>query len=281
MADDARLIDLMHLGRPHVIGSWLIDGVLVDPGPGSCLPTLLEALGDEVPRALALTHIHLDHAGASGALLARWPHLEIWVHERGARHMVDPSRLIASAERLYGEDMDRLWGSFEPVPAERLRVLSGGEHINGFRVAYTPGHASHHVSYLHEDTGRAFTGDVAGVRIGDGEVIVASPPPDVDLEAWRASLDVIEGWSPSHLTPTHFGEYSDVEEQLALLREKLGVAERRAGDFNEEQYIAAMRAEIAAFTDPETALQYEQAVPPDQSYQGLLRYLRRREERAG
>ena len=147
-----RLIDLMQTGLPRVIGCFQLDDVLVDPGPGSCLPMLLGGLGDQVPRALLLTHIHLDHAGASGALVQRWPDLEVYVHERGAPHLIDPSRLMNSARQLYGEDMDRLWGEMLPVPEANLRVLSGGERVLGeaFEVAYTPGHASHHVSYLHK-----------------------------------------------------------------------------------------------------------------------------------
>src|SRR5215472_5242648 len=129
-----RVIDLMHLGRPRVIGCWQVGDVLVDPGPESCLPTLLEALGGERPRALLLTHIHLDHAGASGSLVARWPDLEVYVHERGAKHMVAPERLLESARRLYGDDMDRLWGEFLPVPEDRIHILRGGEKLLGGAV---------------------------------------------------------------------------------------------------------------------------------------------------
>ena len=163
-----RVIDVMHLGRPHVIGCWEVDGALVDPGPESSLQTVLDALGDEQPRALLLTHIHLDHAAATGALVRRWPDLEVYVHERGAPHLIDPSKLLASAERLYGDQMSRLWGEIVPVPEANVKVLGGGETVLGMRVAYTPGHASHHVCYLHEDSGTAFVGDVAACRI---------PPP--------------------------------------------------------------------------------------------------------
>src|ERR1700688_3212480 len=121
----------MHLGRAQVIGCWVVDDVLIDPGPGSCLPTLLAGLGDSRPRALLLTHIHLDHAGATGSLVRRWPQLEVYVHERGARHMVDPAKLIESATRLYGDDMDTLWGEMLPVPESNLTVLSGGERLLG------------------------------------------------------------------------------------------------------------------------------------------------------
>ncbi|MBV9798508.1 MAG: MBL fold metallo-hydrolase, partial [Solirubrobacterales bacterium] len=134
-----RVIDLMHLGRERVIGCWQVDDVLIDPGPTSGLPTLLDALAGQEPRALLLTHIHLDHAGASGALVRRWPGLEVYVHSRGARHMVDPSRLLLSAKRLYGDDMDRLWGEMIPVPERNLRVIEeGGQVLEGrFLVAYT------------------------------------------------------------------------------------------------------------------------------------------------
>ena len=126
MSGEPQLTDLMHLGRQHVIGAWRVGDVIVDPGPASCLPVLLEALEGAVPRAVALTHIHLDHAGATGSLVARFPQIEVWVHERGAPHMADPSRLLASATRLYGEEMERLWGEVLPVPAERITALSGG-----------------------------------------------------------------------------------------------------------------------------------------------------------
>ena len=149
----------MHLGRERVICCWQLGDVLVDPGSGSCLPTLLEALGDERPRALLLAHVHLAHDGASGSLVRRWPEIEVHEHERAARHLVDPSRLLEIAGWLCGEDMDRRWREFRPVPESQLRVLYGGERLfgaGGFEVAYTPGHASRHVSYLHDDT--AFVG---------------------------------------------------------------------------------------------------------------------------
>jgi glyoxylase-like metal-dependent hydrolase (beta-lactamase superfamily II) len=279
-SSDISLIDLRHLGRERVIGAWRVGDVIVDPGPASCLESLLEALGDESPRVLALTHIHLDHAGATGSLLRRFPEIEVWVHERGVPHLVDPSKLLASAGRLYGNDMERLWGEVLPVPADRVRTLSGGETLGGFRVAYTPGHASHHVSYLHEPSGRAFTGDVTGVRIGEGYVLPPTPPPDVDLEAWRASLDIVEGWGPESLAITHFGAYEDVGEHVAAMREHLAQVEQMARDLDEVTFTSALRAQIAGCVDAETAAAYEQAMPPGQSFDGLVRHLRRREHAA-
>jgi glyoxylase-like metal-dependent hydrolase (beta-lactamase superfamily II) len=276
--EDTVLIDLLQLGREHVIGAWIVGDVVVDPGPGSCLERLLPALEARPPRALALTHVHLDHAGASGSLLRRFPDAEVWVHVRGAPHLVDPSRLLASAARLYGEDMERLWGEVAPVPAERVRVLSGGERLGDFRVAYTPGHASHHVVYLHEPSGRAFTGDVAGVRIAEGAVLPPTPPPDIDVGAWQASLDALVAWRPSSLALAHFGEHRDVDEHVQALREELARAERLAAEHDEAGFCAAVRARVAAFAGAATAEAYEQAMPPEQSFQGLARYLRRRDE---
>jgi glyoxylase-like metal-dependent hydrolase (beta-lactamase superfamily II) len=266
-----RLIDVRHLGRERVIGAWLADGCLVDCGPSSSLDGLLEGLGDERPRRLLLTHIHLDHAGAAGTLVRRWPDLEVWVHERGAKHIADPSKLVTSATRLYGDDMERLWGEIAPVPEENLRVLQGGETIDGWRVAYTPGHASHHVSFLHEASGTAFAGDTAGVRIAPSGVVLApTPPPDVDLEAWPRSIDTIAGWRPERVAVTHFGAWDDVDAQLAELRDALdrmiGWA-RELGDA--DAFAERVRAEIASRSDPDTAATYEQAMPAWTLFPGL------------
>src|ERR1035437_9830923 len=262
---DPELIDLLHLGRPHVVGAWRVGEVIVDPGPSSCLAQLMPGLERDPPRVLALTHIHLDHAGATGSLLRRFPDAEVWVHERGARHMIDPSRLLESATRLYGADMERLWGDFLAVPADRVRVLEGGETLGAFRVAYTPGHASHHVSYLHEPSGHAFTGDVAGGGVGGGARPAPAPP--------RA----IEAWPPSPLALTPFGPHERVEEPLSALREHLERAEALASEGDEAAFAAMVRGRVAQGADPATAAAYEQATPPEQSFQGLARYLSRRD----
>jgi len=275
LTSEPELIDLLHLGHPQVVGAWVIDDVIVDPGPSSCLDQLLPALEHRPPRALALTHIHLDHAGVSGTLAQRFGELEVWVHERGAPHLIDPGKLLESAGRLYGEEMQRLWGEVLPVPAERIRTLVGGESLGPFSVAYTPGHASHHVSYLHEPSGHAFTGDVAGVRISGASVLAPTPPTDIDLPAWRASLELIEAWAPTRLAITHFGAYADVAEHLAALREQLDRAEQLGSEVDEASFVAMLRARVAD-ADPATRAGYEQAVPAEQSFQGLARYLRGR-----
>jgi glyoxylase-like metal-dependent hydrolase (beta-lactamase superfamily II) len=281
MTERMRAIDVRHLGRERVICCWQVGDVLIDPGPESSVAGLLDELDGERPRALLLTHIHLDHAGASGTLVREWPELEVFVHERGAPHMVDPSRLVESARRLYGDDLERLWGEMAPVPEANLRVLSGGETLEGgFRVAYTPGHASHHVSYLHEDSGRAFVGDVGGVRIGEGgPVIPPTPPPDIDLDAWNHSLSLVAEWRPESLGITHFGAIGAPFEHLAAMRDSLAAwatlaAELDAGTFEERQ-----RTAVAEVVDPETAAVYDEAAPPQLHWLGLDRYWRKRRER--
>jgi glyoxylase-like metal-dependent hydrolase (beta-lactamase superfamily II) len=276
-----RVIDVMHLGRPHVIGCWQVGDALVDPGPESSLPTLLEALGGERPRALLLTHIHLDHAAATGALVRRWPDLEVYVHERGAPHLVDPSRLLASAERLYGDAMERLWGEIVPVPEANVTALSGGETVLGMGVAYTPGHASHHVCYLHEESGTAFVGDVAAVRIPGVDLVVPpTPPPDIDVEAWEASIGAVEAWRPERLALTHFGQIDDPLPHLQLVPERLREEAQLAKEFNEDAYEQRHRDRVAASASSgEAASELIQCVPPQYQWRGLNRYWSKLEER--
>ena len=272
-------IDVRHLGSEKVICCWDVDGVLVDPGPESTLQTLLAGLGGVEPSALLLTHIHFDHAGASGALVRRWPDLPVYVHERGASHMAEPERLVASAARLYGgeDELARLWGEVVPIPERNLRVLHGGETVLGdFRVEYTPGHASHHVSFLHEPTGTAFVGDVAGVRIPPSRYVMApTPPPDVDVEAWDRSLDVVAGWAPEALALTHFGRVDDVAAHVAAMRERLHEIVGLAAQHGPEAFVAGI-AERVERNAGDVAAQYALAAPPEHLYLGARRYLDKR-----
>jgi glyoxylase-like metal-dependent hydrolase (beta-lactamase superfamily II) len=274
-----RAIDVFHEGHEHVICAWQVDDVIVDPGPESTMDTLLDALGDEEPRALLLTHIHFDHAGAAGALVREWPDLEVWVHEVGARHLVDPTRLVASAKRLYGDEFERLWGEVVPIPEHNLRVLSGGESLDGWDVAYTAGHARHHVAYRHAGSGWVFAGDTAGVRLPPGDLLLApTPPPDFDLDAWLGSIDTIAAWEPETLAITHFGDYRDVAEHLARLREALRHWSELAGRTDRDGYAAALRAELAARLDASTAASFAQAMPPEDQWLGIDRYRNRSRE---
>jgi glyoxylase-like metal-dependent hydrolase (beta-lactamase superfamily II) len=247
---------------------------------------VLEAIGEEQPRALLLTHIHLDHAAATGAMVRRWPDLEVYVHERGAPHLVDPSKLLASAERLYGERLSYLWGKILPVPEENVRLLTGGETVLGMRVAYTPGHASHHVCYLHEESGTAFVGDVAACRIPPSNLVVPpTPPPDIDVETWEESLDVVAGWSPRRLALTHFGAVEDdvpghIEAVRARLREEAEAAQRMSKEAYDVDYEGRLRRQLTAEgIEGDTVDELLQAVPTAYQWSGLDRYWRKKAER--
>lgn len=270
-----REIDVMHLGRDRVIAAHEIGDVVIDPGPESSMETLLGELENE-PRALLLTHIHLDHAGASGALVRRFPGLRVYVHEVGAPHLADPTKLLESAGRLYGNEMERLWGEILPVPEANLVAIGEGDVIEGFRVAHTPGHASHHVCYLHEAIGDAYVGDMAGVRIPPSAFTVPpTPPPEIDVEAWERSLDVIRGWRPERLRLTHFGAAEEVEAQLDRVGERLRELAELARPRDREAFLDTLERRLDAELDPETALRLRQAVPPEQSWLGLERYWRK------
>ncbi len=282
-----RVIDVMHLGRPHVIGCWEVDDCLVDPGPESSIGNVIEALDGERPRALLLTHIHLDHAAATGALVRRWPDLEVYVHARGAPHLIDPSKLLASAERLYGDDMQRLWGEIVPVPEANVKVLEGGETMRGMRVAYTPGHASHHVCYLHEESGTAFVGDVAACRIPPSNLIMPpTPPPDIDVEVWEQSLDLVASWQPRRLALTHFGAVEDdVPGYLAAARARLREEASLVKEMPQDDYEADLQRRIRERLSgegmgEETIAELLQAVPTAYQWRGLDRYWRKRAERS-
>jgi glyoxylase-like metal-dependent hydrolase (beta-lactamase superfamily II) len=163
-SDEPIAIDLHWMGRSNCIAAWRVGEVLVDCGPSTTVTRLLAELGDWRPRALLLTHVHFDHAGAAGTLARRWPDLEIWVHRRGARHLAAPERLEASARRVFGPEFDKRFGILEPVPSMNLHALDGGELTRGFQVLDTPGHASHHLTFI-DRSGWAFVGDVSGVRL--------------------------------------------------------------------------------------------------------------------
>ena len=293
-----KTIDLQFQGHSKVIATGVLEGPsgigLIDPGPSSTLHALesgLRGLGHRIEdvKALLLTHIHLDHAGATGTLAARVPALRVYVHQRGAPHMADPTKLMDSAARLYGDKMDELWGEMRPVPADRLEVLSGGERLEmlgrTLQVAYTPGHASHHVSYLDHSSGIAYVGDTAGIRRVTDYITAPTPPPDIDLEAWEPSLQTIEGWRPSALYLTHFGTVTDVSGHLRRFRSVLDAQARRvkatlawdgSDDDRARRFTEEMRADARREMSEEDAVSLEMAAPFGQLWQGLARYWRKR-----
>jgi glyoxylase-like metal-dependent hydrolase (beta-lactamase superfamily II) len=292
-------IDLQFLGRSHAIATALVQSpggaALVDPGPTTCLQALEAGLQQQGVRfadvrQILLTHIHLDHAGATGTIVRAHPHIRVYVHERGATHMSDPQKLIDSAQRLYGDRMELLWGEIAPVPRQNLVVLSGGERIDAggrsFEVAYTPGHASHHVSYFDRSSGVAFVGDTAGVSIDGGYVLPPTPPPDIDVELWRASAERIDAWSPDSLFITHFGAIANprphlqsltanLEEMAAWVRSTLkdpGTDEERSRTFAER-----LRHDMRRYLTDAQMAAYPVAAPFEMLWLGLARYWRKKD----
>lgn len=293
-------IDLQFLGYPEIIATAVVHGAggvaLIDPGPSTTIGTLKQTLarrGLDLAdvRHLLLTHIHLDHAGAAGSLVRENPALEVYVNEWGAPHMEDPSKLLASATRLYGSDMERLWGEFLPVPRKNLRPLAGGETITvagrDLRVAYTPGHARHHVSYFDPSSRIAFVGDTGGIRRGRSNYVMPpAPPPDIDLEAWRESEAKILAWDPQTLFLTHFGPFGAPRLQFQQLRENLEtwsrivrrlLSDQSLGDDDRQQrFVDEAFRDLQRAVGPGEAESYGRAGRLDYSWQGLSRYWKRK-----
>jgi len=291
-------------GRARSIATALVESdghrAIVDPGPGSTLDTLRKELRDHGVSptdldAILLTHIHLDHAGATGALVRENPKLAVYVHKLGAPHVIDPSKLLASAARLWPNgELERLFGEAVPVPAENLRILEGGETITlGARkidVAYTPGHASHHVSYFENLEGVAFVGDTTGIRIeGHSFVMPATPPPDIDLKIWDTSFATILERLPTRLFLTHFGFSENPAAHIAQFRQRLHhwmemtekILQTARDDAQAmDSFMASARAEIAQHLPAEDIDQYVQTAGLNLSFLGLARHARKRAQAA-
>jgi glyoxylase-like metal-dependent hydrolase (beta-lactamase superfamily II) len=303
IAPGIRFLDLRFQGSPQVVATAVLEGpsrvALIDPGPTSTLDELnaqlaLGGLSLADVEAILLTHIHLDHAGACGTIVRQYPDIPIYVHERGAKHLIDPEKLLASATRLYGAAMDRLWGAFEKVPAANIRALAGGETITAgghtLQTAYTPGHASHHIAYYDATSRIAFVGDVAGVSIPPAHLIVPpTPPPDIDVEAWEQSVEQILAWQPEALFLTHFGLKSNPAIHLQELMERLRLWARLVKDLmaaepnpdvRRAKFARQVDLELRRTVSPAEVIRYGLAVAADQSYNGLERYWTKKAERA-
>jgi len=290
--------DLKFLGEPEIIATGLLRGAggvaLIDPGPSTTLDTLTAALADRGAkvadiRAILLTHIHLDHAGAVGTLIAGCPAATVYVHEAGAPHLVDPAKLLVSAARLYGADMDRLWGEVRPVPVDRIQVI-GDTTLNvvghTIEVAKTPGHASHHVSFFFPNAGVAFVGDTAGICRSSGRIVLPpTPPPDIDLEAWRTSTQRILAWNPDTLFLTHFGphrsprvHFGDMWTRMDDWSRRVRAQLQQPGDDAERARVFTedVMTDLARATSREEAMAYAHAGRFDFSWMGLARYWKKR-----
>lgn len=297
----AAMVDLHHQGSPSIIGVGVLElpegGIaLVDPGPEARLDALRDGLAElgrtlNDVRAILLTHIHLDHATAAGAIMREAPGAVVHVHAVGAPHMADPSRLLASAGRIYGDAMATLWGEFLPVPRESIRVVDEGDAAlpggRRFEVAYVPGHAKHHVAYHEAATGTAWVGDVGGIRIRGGPALPVTPPPDIDVALWKASMDRVMAWRPERIVATHFGPYGDIDAHFAELageldvwalrvRESLG-DDRFANDRNRATAFAEWVTErVGRTVSPAHTELYGTASGFFDSWWGLARYWRKR-----
>jgi glyoxylase-like metal-dependent hydrolase (beta-lactamase superfamily II) len=289
-------LSLPFLGEPGIIGSYLLADqehlLLVDPGPTTTLPALLDAIratghAPEELTHILLTHIHLDHAGATGNLLQYAPQARVYVHRLGAPHLLDTTKVVASATRIYGERMQTLWGEIRSVPAQSLHALEHGDTLalgdHALEISYTPGHAIHHIIFFDPRSRDLFAGDVAGVRLqGVDYVRPPTPPPDIDLEAWVASIDLIRTLQPAALYLSHFGPTYQVERHLERLQAvlfqwaELILQGLRAG-LNEAQLLESLIAQtepelLAIAHDPHAATRYEIATNYPMTVQGLVRY---------
>ncbi|MFN3266859.1 MAG: MBL fold metallo-hydrolase [Deinococcales bacterium] len=282
-------IDLELMGSEGVVAAYFIPTkaghIVVDCGPSSTLPKLragITALGYNFTdvRHLLLTHIHLDHAGAAGTL-ARELGLQVYVHQHGAIHLEQPQRLLQSATRIYGAMMDTLWGNFEAVPKHQLVVLEGEEvlHFDQLEILalYTPGHAIHHLAYVLEES--IFSGDVGGVRLqGSSHVIAPTPPPDINLEFWRNSLEKLRQHKPRQLFLTHFGQHTDVELHFAKLEQSLDTLERltkevlNSGGDADTLAAAIQKMANAQISDENLETKYALSTPYHMAANGLVRY---------
>jgi glyoxylase-like metal-dependent hydrolase (beta-lactamase superfamily II) len=295
------VVDLEFLGRPGLIATGVVRtsvGVLlVDPGPTSCLSRLdreLAGLGiaSRDLHGVLLTHIHLDHAGAAGTMVRRHPHLKVFVHERGAPHLIDLAKLRASAGRLYGADMDRLWGEIAPIPAANVHVPSDGDVLSfgdiEVDVAYTRGHASHHVCYRDRHSGIVYAGDTGGIRVGPSAyVLPPTPPPDIDVPAWQGSIDRIRAWNPAGIFVAHFGLHRDPGVHLDALSRELEAWERLTGEIlsgdtddasRSRRFVEAATARIRERVTPGEVEAYREAMSLEDCWTGLARYWQKKSQ---
>lgn len=293
---EIKLIDLQFKSLDHAIASYLIpttDGpVLIETGPHSTFPKLtagVEALGYKISdiKHVFLTHIHLDHAGAAWALAEQGAN--IYLHPFGAKNMEDPSRLMESATRIYGDQMDVLWGQMKPIPEAQLIQVEDEQSFTigetTIKSLHTPGHAKHHIAWQIEDI--IFTGDVAGVKIDHGPVVPPCPPPDINLEDWKNSIDILRKANPKVLYLTHFNQITAIDAHLSALESILDdwaawiKNQMQTGLTNEEMvplFMEYTAGQLRAKGLDDHAIElYEAANPSWMSVAGLVRYWSKKE----
>ncbi len=302
LAKGVWLLDTGFQGRGGVVAAFLLIGseglTLVETGASSTLDNLRAAValtGHDLSelKHILVTHIHLDHAGAAGALVREFPHVDVRVHPFGVPHLVDPSKLVSSAARIYGDKMEGLWGEVVPIPEAQVREVNDGEllKVSGRRLmtVFSPGHAPHHVAYFDLDTRIAFTGDASGVRMAETEYVAApTPPPDLDEAVWKKSIHGLRSMRAQTLCPTHFGPFTDVQPHLERVEESLDellTIGREAADagLDREALTARIHATMATHlgdVHPGILANLELATPSYVSALGLERLERKRREAA-
>jgi glyoxylase-like metal-dependent hydrolase (beta-lactamase superfamily II) len=293
-------ISLPFQGEEEIIGSYVIAGkdelAVIDPGPASTADALLSALHEAGfdpgnVTHLLLTHIHLDHAGAVGTLLPHMPRAKVHVYSKGAPHLIDPTRFLASATRIYGDRMHELWGDVLPVPEEHVEMIYDGDILKianrRLEVHYAPGHASHHVIFYDVHSGELFAGDAAGVRLqGIDYVRPPTPPPDLDLEAWSHTIDRLKQLRPDVIYLAHFGPVHLPVKHLERLREKLfswgdfvlgAMRDGKDEDEITEMLIKHANTDLLRVAGDERSLKrYDLSTSYQMSVQGYMRYWRKK-----
>lgn len=267
------VIDTRFMGIEQSVACHRYEEVLIDPGPAASIHHVIDALGDVVPTTCLLTHIHLDHAGGTGALIEHFPEMQVYIHEVGLPHMVDPSRLLASAARVYGDELSK-FGETLPVPAENIHAIAEGDVVEGFEALDTPGHSNHHMAFFHLQTEMAIVGDLVGQTVHPFDVLLmSSPPPEIDIEAWIASIDKLATHdpAPSTLGLAHFGRVPDVIDQLDAAKQELRRIAELGRDGTEEEFMQYQQAKLAR-VPADIAEAIATALPLDMNYAGLVRY---------
>ena len=297
-------IDTFMAGYERITAGYLIRAerpCLVETGTAPSAPVVRDALaglgiGPADLATVVVTHIHLDHAGGTGDIAAMFPGAQIVVHERGARHLADPSRLMASARIVYGDELDRLFGTLAPTPADRIRTvdLTGTIDLGGGRRLeshYTPGHARHHVGLIDSVSGDLYVGDAAGIYIPDtGDLRPATPPPDFDLATALASLRTFAALKPVRLLFSHYGPVTEVAptldrsaEEISLWVEETRRARQRGLDLDHAVAMVAERtrqryAVLREGADPEVAAKYDRTSSTAANVAGIMHYLDRQSQ---